>query len=496
MTSGEPQPVFLQVLTQADKAPDKTALVSDGRTISYAELATKIRSTAATLAAKFDINPGDRVVLLADTNPDFVCAYWAVHSIGAICVPLDPHIAAQRFSDIVERVSPRIVVSESAISTNSDKQIRFDELADAAHRYPAVELTDVAVSKTADILFTTGTTGRSKGVILSHRALAVASAHIIAFIGMRANAIEVLALPLSHSFGLGRVRCVLSVGATLFLTPGFINAGSIVTALSSIRATALASVPTGIAILLGNEASALGRFAHQLEYIEIGSSSMPLEHKHRLMNLLPNTRICMHYGLTEASRSAYLSFHDDKDKLESIGLPSPGVEMRIVDESGQKVNNGVDGHIEIRGGHLMTGYWQDADLTEKSVHDDWLQTGDLGWCDADGYYYLKARTSEIINVGGRKVSPHEIEDILTGHPAVAECACVGVPDPQKISGEIISVFLVANPAYDDLPKFSELAKLLRQTLEAHKVPRRFTWIEEIPKSSSGKILRRQLRNPV
>jgi long-chain acyl-CoA synthetase len=264
--------------------------------------------------------------------------------------------------------------------------------------------------------------------------------------------------------------------------------------MAEFRATGFASVPAGVALLLNERGSVLDRYADQLQYLEIGSSAMPLAHKRQLMEALPKTRICMHYGLTEASRSAFLSFHDDADRLDSIGRPSPGVEMRIVDQTGTEVDDGVEGEIEVRGDHLMSGYWHDPALSETTLRDGWLRTGDLGYRDANGYFYLKSRTTDMINVGGRKVSPLEIEDVLMSHPAIADCACVGVPDAQGLSGEMISAFLVADPVYGNLPKFSDLAKLLRQNLEPYKIPRRFAWIDEIPKSPSGKVLRRAL-NP-
>jgi long-chain acyl-CoA synthetase len=487
-------PVYRQILAQAEAKPAKTAIISEKLSVSYKELAAKVGSTAAAFVHKFGISAGDRIVMLAQSNADFVCAYLAAHSIGATCVPLDPHTSSERLSDILGRVSPRIVISESSIPQSGYDSIHFNDIVtnEKVSKISGANA-DIANDQTADILFTTGTTGYAKGVVLSHRAVAKACAQINEFIQLRSDAIEVMPLPLSHSFGLGRVRCVLSVGATLVLTPGFVNASRIVAALSKHRATGLASVPTGFAILLSDAGTALGQFADQLTYIEIGSSTMPMNLKQQLMRLLPNTRICMHYGLTEASRSSYLSFHEDKDKLDSIGRPSPGVRMRIADESGIEVDDGVEGHIEIRGGHLMSEYWQDEELTAKTLRDGWLSTGDRGLRTSDGYFCFSARESDIINVGGRKVSPHELEEILAGHPAVAECACVGIPDPQGLSGEIISAFLVADPRAVDLPKFSELAKLLRKRLEPYKIPRRFVWIDAIPKSSSGKILRRKLK---
>lgn len=372
------------------------------------------------------------------------------------------------------------------------RQIRYDELAEGGQDTLAVPGPD-DLQQPADILFTTGTTGKSKGVVLSHQALAAACRHITAVVGTTAGDVELLPLPLSHSFGLGRMRSALSAGASLVLFDGVYDASSIVNALSEHRATGFSSVPAGIAILLEQQAAGLGRAAPHLRYLEIGSASMPVVHKMHLMALLPETRICMHYGLTEASRSAFLNFHDDHDKLESIGRPSPGVEMRIAREDATEAAAGTEGHLEVRGRHLMSGYWQDPEMTAATLRDGWLRTGDLGRVDDGGYFWLSARASDIINVGGRKVSPHELEAVLLRHPAIAECACVGIPDP--LSGQAVAAFLVACPGRRELPKLSELAKLLRENVEPYKVPRKFEWVDELPKSSSGKVLRHQLGSP-
>lgn len=493
MTTARRQPVLRQILTHSERSPEKTAVISGDGSLSYGELAETIRSRAGSLVRNFGVRPGDRIVLMAGVHAEFVCTYLAAHAIGAVCVPLDPHAAQRRLADVAQRVTPRVVVTETGDGSGRPERVSFDALATADDASRGIDFSELDAADTADVLFTTGTTGKSKGVVLSHNALATACAHINAFIGTGGDAVEVLPLPLSHSFGLGRLRCILTLGATLVLVPGFVNAASILRTIAKHRATGFASVPTGIAILLSDSGATLRRFAKQLDYIEIGSSTMPLEQKHQLMKLLPNTRICMHYGLTEASRSAYLSFHDDRERLKSIGRPSPGVEMRVADDSGNEAGRGKTGRIQVRGDHLMSAYWQDPELTAKTLKDGWLDTGDLGRCDDQGYYYLTSRSSDIINVGGRKVAPEEIEAVLSGHPAVAECACVGIPDPQGLSGEIISAFLVAHADIDKLPPFAALATLLRQHVEPYKIPRRFTWLDALPKTSSGKLMRRELK---
>lgn len=487
-----PQPVIEQVLARAAEARDKTAIASGDSSLSYGELGRQIAMRAAFLARECGVAPGDRVVLLAEPDEQFVATYFAVHKLGAVCAPLDPRIPANRLQAIVQRLAPRAVVSAETLPVQLREQVRFAELAAETGSPAPAQAGHVVPEQTADILFTTGTTAESKGVALSHGALATACAHINRFIGTRPDAVEVLPLSLSHSFGLGRMRCVLSLGATLVPVPGFVNAARVTAALSDHRATGFASVPAGIAILL-SDGDSLGRFADRLDYVEIGSSAMPLEQKHHLMELLPNTRLCMHYGLTEASRSAFIEFHADRDRLDSIGRPSPGVEMRVVDTAGQTAADGETGQLEVRGGHLMSGYWQDPELTANTLRDGWLRTGDLGRTGGDGYFYLESRADDVINVAGRKVLPREIEEVLGEHPAIADCACAGVPDPQGLSGEMIAVWLVPKQANGARPAFSELAKLLRQRLEPYKTPRKFFWIDRIPRTAGGKVLRRQLK---
>ena len=200
----------------------------------------------------------------------------------------------------------------------------------------------------------------------------------------------------------------------------------------------------------------------------------------------------MHYGLTEASRSAFVEFHSAGERLASIGQASPGVEIRIANDEGQTVEDGVRGRIVVRSPAAMSEYWNDPDETRAAFTDGWLVTGDVGYRDADGYLYLEAREKDLINVGGREVSPIEIERILEEHDAVAECGCVGVPDPQGISGSVIKAFLVATSPTEAPPKPAQLAKLLRGRIEPYKMPVSFDWIEELPKTSSGKLQRQAL----
>jgi long-chain acyl-CoA synthetase len=392
---------------------------------------------------------------------------------------------------IRETIVPRAVFLSNPVKGSGDESI--ERFANLDHDAAPAAFPEPNPEAIADVLFTSGTTGTPKGVVLTHRNILATAANINAFVGNTDEDIEVVPIPLSHSFGLGRLRCALLAGGAIALCEGFLLPGRIFQALSDWKATGFVAVPAGFALLFRLSGDRLGEYADQLKYIEIGSAPMPQEHKERLMRLLPSTRICMHYGLTEASRSAFIEFHESRDKLQTIGKPSPNVNITIRDERGEELPEGETGELCVRGGNVMHSYWQAPEKTRQSRWGDWLRTGDLAYKDDEGYLHLIGRVTDMINVGGIKVAPTEVEDVLRRHPLVKDAACVGIPDPEGISGEVVSAFLVpAETPPPGEPPLRELVELARADLEPAAVPVAFKWIEAIPKTASGKVQRRRL----
>ena len=353
------------------------------------------------------------------------------------------------------------------------------------------EFAPPAPDSLAELVFTTGTTRRPKGVRLTHRNLLAAARHINRVIGIREGDVEVMPLPLFRTFGLGRLRCNLIAGAAVVLVDGFRLPGEIFTAIDRHRATGLVGVPAGFAVLLRFGQRGLGVFADRLRYIEIGSAPMPVEHKRMLMDLLPKTELWMHYGLTEAARSAFIEFHRHHDRLDTVGLPAPGVQLEVRSEDGSVCHSGGVGPLWIRGDHVALGYWGDPEFTVRSFVDSWVHTGDVAHLESDGFLVLHGRSDDMINVGGFKVLPDQIEGVLGEHPAVLEAMCIGVPDPRKITGEIVRAYLVQASA--KVPD-EELSRWVAARLERYKVPLQYVWIETLPRNSSGKLTRAILRN--
>ena len=218
---------------------------------------------------------------------------------------------------------------------------------------------------------------------------------------------------------------------------------------------------------------------------------MPIEDKQLLMELLPNTRICMHYGSTEASRSAFMEFHTYKNNLLSAGLASPNCDIKIFSSEGKPLPLGEEGEVCVKGEHVTSSYWnQTPELFASDFYNGYFRTGDCATMDADGNIYLKSRIKEMINVGGKKVAPMEVEDILNTISGVKESACIGIPDPGLVFGEVVKAFVVA----DDSLSNEDIMEQLRPKLEVYKLPVEIERINEIPKTSSGKIQRLSLKN--
>ena len=474
-----------QIFDQVQNIPDKVALISGDTEITYSQLWDYCLCSAEKLKQDYHLKKGDRVILSAAGNIEFVYAYFGVHIAGGICVPIDPDTNQTRFEYIEKSTTPVCVMG--LLHNVKKETIPFSDVVNGTSKATYIVPEQ---SQVADILFTTGTTGAPKGVALSYNNLSAAARNINAFIGNTSSDVELLALPVSHSFGLGRLRCSLSKGATVVMLGTFANVKKFFKEMARCQVTMFAMVPASWGFIKKMSGKYIGKFADQLKFIEIGSSFMPVEDKELLMSLLPKTRICMHYGSTEASRSAFMEFHTYKDNLLSIGKASPNVEIKIFTSQGTPAALGEEGEVCVKGEHVTCSYWNETpERFASDFYDGYFRTGDCGTMDAEGNIYLKSRIKEMINVGGKKVSPMEVEDILNTIPGIKESACIGIPDPGIVLGEVVKAFIVADDNLSD----EEIMQQLRPQLEVYKLPVEIERINAIPKTGSGKIQRLSLK---
>lgn len=416
-------------------SPEKTAVISGEVTVSYRVLWNNIKHTAAYFISK-GVGKGDRIIVSASKNIDFIYVYFGAHLAGCICVPIDPETNVTRLERIIDCAAPSMIIGELRNKGGHEvlpfTEIGFDKDFDVV--FPQER--DIA-----DLLFTTGTTGMPKGVVLSYSNQLSAANNINTFIGNTSEDIELLALPISHSFGLGRLRCVLAKGATLVLLGSFASMKRFFGEIERCRVTGFGMVPASWAYIAKMSADRIARYASQLRYIEIGSAFMPKTEKERLMRLLPDTKICMHYELC------------------------------------------------VKGGHVCAGYWGvSEDIFRNDFYNGYFKTGDWGYIDHSGYIYLKSRKKEIINVGGKKVSPIEVEEALNSIPGIEESTCIGVHD--DVMGEVVKAFIVGCLTEEDDER---VRKEMGALVENYKIPVYLEHIDSIPRTTSGKIQRLLLK---
>lgn len=474
------------IVDYAEHTPDKIALVSDGEEISYKQLKNNIWLASDYLNA-LSLRKGDSIIIAARKEVEFVYLYFGAHLRGIVNVVVDPASTQDKLRFISNTVKPKCIFGLPEFVFDGAKNIAMDSLKLDGKANDAGNLS-LSKDDIADIMFTTGTTSDPKAVCLSHYNIASSTRNINGFIGNGADEREVLGLPLSHSFGLGRLRCSLVKGATLILVGNFANLKIFFGAMEKYKATGFGMVPAVWEYITKLSGNRIAQFASDLHYIEIGSAPMSIEAKQQLIKLFPNTRICMHYGLTEASRSFFMEFHQYKDNLNSIGMPASNeVEVKIMNENGVEMPVGQQGEICARGNMVMKRYLLDKD-NATAFFGDYFRTGDFGFKDEDGFYYMVGRKKELINIGGKKISPLTIEEAIKSL-GIIDCAVVPIKDSKGILGEVPKAFIQKMGCK---LSFDEIKSGLSGLLEPYEIPTEYEFVTRIPKTATGKVQRLSL----
>jgi long-chain acyl-CoA synthetase len=288
------------------------------------------------------------------------------------------------------------------------------------------------------ILFSAGTTSSPKAVQLSHNNVESTVNRVNTYLEITENDLDIISLPLSHSFGLGCLNCIIKSGGTAVLHKNTINMPKIISSIKEYDATSFASTPTTFQQIIDNHKSNFENSIDSIRYLLTNSSPMPNELTNTLLDILENKKLYTYYGLTEASRSTFHLYKKHDDKINSVGKPLPGVTIKIISNS-TECKPLEHGEILIQGNHVSPGYWKNF-LNEQKFENNWLHTGDIGYFDNDGYLFLVGRKDDMINVGGEKVFPKEIEDVLRQIEEIDDVAVKGIPD--KLLGQVVKAFIV------------------------------------------------------
>jgi long-chain acyl-CoA synthetase len=479
----------------ARRTPDRLALVQGDLRLSYADLWRQARQHAAALQ-QHGVEPGDRVALLAPNVADFVRAYYGILAAGGVVVPVPTLLSADEAAHIVRHSGAGSLVYDAAFqSVAASAAATAGVLAQDIRALGADDLEPIRTSvarqaeDTAVIFYTSGTTGRPKGALLTHLNL-VLNATVNAFDAnpIRREDVVMGCLPLFHTFGQTvSMNSSFRVGATLLLQPRF-DADAAIELMHRERATLLFGVPTMFVQLL--DAAPRASELPQLRDCVSGGASLPVVVLERFEKAF-GTTVYEGYGLSETSPTASVNQPWFGTRVGTVGHPIWGVEVEVAD---QTVDDRIDllpagrlGEIVVRGHNVFAGYLDDPAATAEAIVDGWFRTGDIGTIDEDGFISIVDRKKDLIIRGGFNVYPREVEEVLARHPCVAQVAVIGVPD-DEMGEEICAVVTVTEPLEPE-----ELVAWSRERLGRHKYPRRVEVIEALPMGPSHKVLKRKLR---
>ena len=470
--------------------PERTALVSTARRTTFRELYARVGGIAASLR-KHGFAVGDRLALLLPNEADYIELVYACAWLGVIAVPLNTRLSATEIDHILTDASPRGLIRHSSMAVPTQRlewQLVLDEEPLDAHgdSYPDPIYDPEAVLA---LIYTSGTTGRPKGVVVTHANVLANLNHVSYWMDYKEAGVYLHAAPIFHIADFPFMFGSPAFGATQVTIPKF-SPQSFCDAVERERVTHTVLVPTMINLL--THFTDLEKFdLASLEQVGYGGSPIAPELIHQTRHSLPNLKLVQVYGLSETGFLTGLRDQEHtEDRLKSCGRPCPGIDMRVVDESGKEVAAGQPGELVARGENVMRGYWNNPEETNRAFRGGLFRTGDVGYQDANGYFYLLDRLKDMIVTGGENVYSGEVEAVISEHPAVREAAVFGIPDSQW--GELVAACVVLKPGF--LLSVDSLIAYCRHSLANYKVPRRIEfWDTELPKGGSGKILKRVLR---
>jgi long-chain acyl-CoA synthetase len=479
---------------------DRVAVRLDDLALTYAQLDERSARAAALLAGR-GVRPGDRVGLMLPNVVEFPVLYYGILRAGAVVVPMNPLLKAREIEYYLGDSGASLIFAWHGVADEAAKGAEaagagFVAVEPAAFGQllgdspPVTAVTGRGDDDTAVILYTSGTTGRPKGAELTHANLARnAAVSATTLFRLEPDDVVMGCLPLFHSFGQTcGLNAVVGSGASLTLLARF-DPGKALEVIQRDRVTVFEGVPTMYVAMLHHPGRGDGDVG-SLRVCVSGGAALPVEVLRGFEDAF-GCVILEGYGLSETSPVASFNHPDRARKPGSIGTPIQGVEMRVVDQAGDDVPTGEVGEIAIRGHNVMKGYWRRAQATREAIPDGWFRTGDLARQDEDGYFFIVDRKKDLIIRGGYNVYPREVEEVLYEHPAVAEAAVIAIPHPTH--GEEVGAAVVLKPGAEVTP--AELQAFCKERVAAYKYPR-YVWLEAaLPKTATGKLLRREVRQP-
>ena len=478
----------------ARKQPEKIALCWGDRAFPYAELHARALAVAARLQNHFGVKPGDRVAVWVKNCPEFVPAVFGILAAGGVVVPVNNFLKPAEVAFILQDSGAVAIISDASFAEAQEKLLAFhpvtkifkvEEFANLNSQIPDFKPATRHEQDLAALLYTSGTTGHPKGAMLTHGNFLHNVTSCITALDVRADDRIVVALPQFHSFmfTVGTLLPMLS-GAGILLLKTLHPFKSVLEEIARHRGTILPSVPSFYRALL-----AVPEFGKMpLRLCISGGAPLPVEVFNEFTRKFPFP-LREGYGPTESSPVATVNPIYGENRPGSVGQPIPNVELSIRDEVGGELPVGEIGEICIRGGNVMRGYWHQPEETAKVLRAGWLCTGDVGYGDADGYFYITDRKKDMLLVNGINVYPREIEEVMYQFTGVKEVAVIGLPDARRGEQPVAFVAAADGVMLDE----KALVQFVRERMADYKVPRKIIFLPALPRNATGKILKTELR---
>jgi acyl-CoA synthetase (AMP-forming)/AMP-acid ligase II len=487
--------------------PDKCVVVHGEERISYGELNRQANRIARHLIGE-GISNGERVVLLLENCREYLAGYYGILKAGGIAVPLNPDLKPDNLSLLLAEITPKAVIA----STKCERvlqQIDFSTLSIKSlliarprlincHSIDIAEITGFGESSDpaipiesrdlASIIFTSGSTGRPKGVMLTHGNIVANTRSIVRYLKLSKEDIQMVVLPFFYVMGKSLLNTHIAVGGTVVINNQFAYPARVIQQMIDEGVTGFSGVPSTYAYLLHRSPLRESKKKlSSLRYCSQAGGHMASHIKEELLKVLPaHTQLFVMYGATEASaRLTYVEPQRLREKINSIGIPIPDVTIKVMDGNNKELPIGETGELVANGPNIMSGYWNDSKSTRDALSSNGYHTGDLGYQDTDGYFYIVGRRDNQVKVSGHRVNPQEIEDALFATDLVVECAVLGISD--QLSGHrLVAIAVPINGETTAREILAGCAKFLPR----YKVPGEMRFVRMLPKNSNGKIDRR------
>lgn len=503
----------------ADRFPERAAIISGGVRTSYASLYAASERFAAALHAKASLANGERCVVFLENRMETAVAIFGTLRAGGVFSVINPTTKADKLAYVLSNCDASVLVTQSSLlatalaasadcdcvrtivvvedgevdESTSSRVIGYDDfigrepVAGAGIPRQGIDI-DLAM-----LVYTSGSTGNPKGVMMTHKNIEHAATSITTYLQSQEDDVVLSVLPLAFDYGLYQLLMCVKMGATLLLEKSFAFPQKILPLLASEKVTGFPLVPT-MAALIVQIKNFNPEWARSVRYLTNTAAALPPAHIAKLQQMFPQARIYSMYGMTESKRCTYLPPEQLAIRPDSVGIAIPGTEAWVELDNGQRAKPGENGELVVRGGHVMQGYWQNEEATARTLKQGrypWekvLHTGDLFRMDEEGFFYFVGRKDEILKSRGEKVSPKEVENVLYRIPGIKEAALVGVPD--EVLGQSLKAIIVSvDPQLDSRAVIAHC----RQNLEEFMVPREVEFRDSLPKTGTGKIRRSVLQ---